>query len=96
MSSETNAQHQPGYEPHPEDEAHGSFRGYMTGFVLSVILTAIPFWLVMSGALGNNQLTGAATLSKAVTAGAPPPAAAASRRLTSWPSARPGGGIAAA
>lgn len=66
MSSETNAQHQADYEPHPEDEAHGSFRGYMTGFALSVILTAIPFWLVMSGALGNNQLTGFVVMGFAV------------------------------
>lgn len=28
-------------------EAHGSLRGYATGFVLSLILTAIPFALVM-------------------------------------------------
>ena len=26
---------------------HATFGGYATGFVLSVILTAIPFWLVM-------------------------------------------------
>ena len=26
---------------------HATFGGYVTGFVLSVILTAIPFWLVM-------------------------------------------------
>jgi cytochrome o ubiquinol oxidase subunit 3 len=26
---------------------HGTLKGYMTGFVLSVVLTAIPFWLVM-------------------------------------------------
>jgi cytochrome o ubiquinol oxidase subunit IV len=30
-------------------ESHGSLNGYVTGFVLSVVLTAIPFWLVMSG-----------------------------------------------
>ena len=29
-------------------EAHGSLKGYVTGFVLSVVLTAIPFWLVMA------------------------------------------------
>jgi cytochrome o ubiquinol oxidase operon protein cyoD len=28
-------------------EAHGSLRGYVTGFVLSLVLTAIPFGLVM-------------------------------------------------
>ena len=36
--------------------AQGTFRGYMTGFVLSVILTAIPFWLVMGDVL-NDTLT---------------------------------------
>lgn len=41
-----------------QDGAHGSFGGYMIGFGLSVFLTAIPFWLVMSGVLGNPQLTG--------------------------------------
>jgi cytochrome o ubiquinol oxidase operon protein cyoD len=30
----------------------------MIGFGLSVILTAIPFWLVMSGVLGDPKLTG--------------------------------------
>ncbi|CAN5713543.1 cytochrome o ubiquinol oxidase subunit IV [soil metagenome] len=31
--------------------AHGSLKGYLTGFGLSVALTAVPFWLVMTGAL---------------------------------------------
>jgi cytochrome o ubiquinol oxidase operon protein cyoD len=70
MSSETNAQHQPDYDAHAahgdEEGVHGSFRSYMTGFGLSVVLTAIPFWLVMSGALGNNQLTGFVIMAFAV------------------------------
>jgi cytochrome o ubiquinol oxidase operon protein cyoD len=33
------------------DHDHGSFKTYMIGFLLSVVLTAIPFWLVMTGAL---------------------------------------------
>ena len=37
--------------------AHGSRRTYLIGFALSVVLTAIPFWLVMTGALGNPQAT---------------------------------------
>lgn len=58
MSSETNAQHQPGHDDHAADEhAHGSFNGYMIGFGLSVVLTAIPFWLVMNDVLGNSTLT---------------------------------------
>ena len=60
MSLATGAGHHA--EPHGHDAhghdvhgagAHGSFRSYMTGFVLSVILTAIPFWLVMGDVLGN-------------------------------------------
>lgn len=43
---------------HGHDAApHGSLRSYMIGFVLSVILTGIPFWLVMTGALGNATAT---------------------------------------
>lgn len=38
--------------------AHGTRRSYMTGFGLSVLLTAVPFWLVMGGTLGSNQATG--------------------------------------
>jgi cytochrome o ubiquinol oxidase operon protein cyoD len=29
-------------------ESHGSLKDYSIGFILSVILTAIPFWLVMT------------------------------------------------
>jgi cytochrome o ubiquinol oxidase operon protein cyoD len=42
---------------HPSGGAHGTFRGYMTGFVLSVILTAVPFWLVMGDVLGDTLRT---------------------------------------
>ena len=31
-----------------DDGPHSSFSGYMVGFVLSIVLTAIPFWLVMN------------------------------------------------
>lgn len=33
--------------------AHGSVREYVTGLILSIVLTAIPFGVVMSGALGE-------------------------------------------
>ena len=36
------------------EEPHGSFRDYMLGFVLSVVLTAIPFWLVMERPLATT------------------------------------------
>ncbi len=32
---------------HDDEEAHGSRKGYLIGFALSVVLTAIPFALVM-------------------------------------------------
>lgn len=40
---------------HHEDVGpHSSFSGYMTGFVLSIILTAIPFWLVMGKVISDR------------------------------------------
>ncbi|WP_226015854.1 cytochrome o ubiquinol oxidase subunit IV [Novosphingobium sp. FKTRR1] len=42
---------------HGIDAPHVSLREYATGFIASVVLTAIPFWLVMTGALGDKTLT---------------------------------------
>lgn len=46
--------------------AHGSLKGYLIGFVLSVILTAIPFWMVMTGAIDNKQATAVIIMAFAV------------------------------
>lgn len=49
-----------GTDPHAHADAsggHGSLRGYLIGFGLSVVLTAIPFWLVMHDVLGQRQAT---------------------------------------
>lgn len=51
---------------HSDGAPHGSLRGYLIGFGLSVVLTAIPFWLVMSGALGNTQATALIVMAFAV------------------------------
>ena len=52
---------------HDHHEAgHGSRREYITGFVLSVILTAIPFWLVMGDVLGDKLVTSVVVLGLAV------------------------------
>nr|WP_052025565.1 cytochrome o ubiquinol oxidase subunit IV [Novosphingobium sp. AP12] len=40
-----------------EHGGHGSLREYVVGFLLSVVLTAIPFWLVMSGAIPDPRTT---------------------------------------
>lgn len=45
---------------------HGSKQSYLIGFALSAVLTAIPFWLVMSNALGNAGATAAAVIALAV------------------------------
>ena len=42
---------------HGHQAGHGTFKSYMTGFVLSVILTAIPFWLVMADVLASPTAT---------------------------------------
>jgi cytochrome o ubiquinol oxidase subunit IV len=42
---------------HGHQAGHGTFKSYMTGFVLSVILTAIPFWLVMADVFDSHTVT---------------------------------------
>ena len=44
-----------GHGDHSHD--HGSYASYIKGFVLSVILTAIPFGIVMSGGFESRTLT---------------------------------------
>ena len=36
---------------------HATVKGYLTGFFLSVVLTAIPFWLVMGKVLPTSGTT---------------------------------------
>ncbi|AWK89332.1 cytochrome o ubiquinol oxidase subunit IV [Azospirillum thermophilum] len=50
-----------GSDHHGDAHAHGSFRSYMIGFLLSVVLTAVPFWLVM-GEVMDPSLTTVAIL----------------------------------
>lgn len=40
---------------HEGGHAPSTFKGYMTGFVLSVLLTVIPFWLVMGNVFDNPR-----------------------------------------
>ncbi len=46
-----------GLNHHDTGAGHSTLKGYMTGFILSVILTAIPFWIVMSGGLHTSGMT---------------------------------------
>lgn len=43
--------HGHGGHGHDAPGSHGSLKDYSIGFILSVILTAIPFWLVMAKVL---------------------------------------------
>lgn len=42
--------------PAPHAPVHATRKGYLIGFGLSVLLTAIPFWLVMTKAIPSNQV----------------------------------------
>ncbi|QEI06520.1 cytochrome o ubiquinol oxidase subunit IV [Pigmentiphaga aceris] len=44
---------------HDHDDGHepSTLKGYMTGFVLAVILTVIPFWLVMGKVFESSSTT---------------------------------------
>ena len=44
---------------HGDTHGHGTRRDYLIGFALSAVLTAAPFWLVMTGALGDSRVTAA-------------------------------------
>lgn len=44
----------PELHAHGDEQGHGTLQGYLIGFVLSVILTAIPFWVVMAGVAEGN------------------------------------------
>ncbi len=51
---------------HGDGASHGTFNSYLIGFILSVILTAIPFWLVMEGVLDSKVATAAWIMGLAV------------------------------
>ncbi len=60
-------------EPHSHHEGlsqdghdHGSYKSYITGFVLSVILTAIPFAIVMTGGFESRAVTAVIVIAFAV------------------------------
>ncbi|MET0334227.1 MAG: cytochrome o ubiquinol oxidase subunit IV [Rhizobacter sp.] len=59
--------HDPGHsEPEHDEGYHFSAKGYVIGFLLAVVLTAIPFWLVMGKVLPSPGLTAAVILGFAV------------------------------
>jgi cytochrome o ubiquinol oxidase subunit IV len=59
MSHPTQSHNAHGADHHDDGmgEDHGTLRGYLTGFVLAVILTIIPFWLVMGHVIADHRIT---------------------------------------
>ena len=58
-----------GHDDHGHDDgpvSHSTFKGYMTGFVLAVILTAITFWIVMGKVFDKPGTTALVILAFAV------------------------------
>jgi cytochrome o ubiquinol oxidase operon protein cyoD len=51
---------------HGDDGHHVSLKDYAIGFVLAVVLTAIPFWLVMAKVFDKSSTTAAVVLAFAV------------------------------
>ena len=59
MSAHTHDSHDShdshGHDHHDDGHDHGSVKSYAIGFILSVILTAIPFWLVMGNVMEKSS-----------------------------------------
>ncbi|CAM4200488.1 cytochrome o ubiquinol oxidase subunit IV [Bordetella muralis] len=58
--------HDHGHHDDHDDVGHGTFKSYVTGFVLAAILTAIPFWLVMGKVMESSRTTALVLLAFAV------------------------------
>ncbi|HTJ97056.1 MAG TPA: cytochrome o ubiquinol oxidase subunit IV [Rhodocyclaceae bacterium] len=56
MSNATHGTHAHHDDHHSDDANHGSLYDYVVGFILSVILTAIPFWLVMDKIIDSKTV----------------------------------------
>ncbi|WP_436072228.1 cytochrome o ubiquinol oxidase subunit IV [Devosia sp. LjRoot3] len=54
LASGTHAHPNP--DAHGDGHDHGTRRTYLIGFALSVILTAIPFWLVMGDVIADTTI----------------------------------------
>ena len=57
--------HGAGHDDHAHGGDHGTLKSYVIGFVLAVVLTAIPFWLVMGKVFDKSSVTGIVLLALA-------------------------------
>ncbi|HWV21783.1 MAG TPA: cytochrome o ubiquinol oxidase subunit IV [Devosia sp.] len=56
LSPSQKAHAHPNPEVHGDGHDHGTRRTYLIGFALSVVLTAIPFWLVMNNVIADTMI----------------------------------------
>ncbi len=49
--------HAPDLHAHGDTHGHGTRRSYLAGFALAVVLTIVPFWLVMGHVLADAATT---------------------------------------
>lgn len=52
----------PNATDHGHEGKHGTRQSYLIGFALSVVLTAIPFWLVMADIITSSRVAGIAIM----------------------------------
>ena len=58
MSDHHTHDHHDHHDDHHDGSAiHVSLKDYVVGFVLALVLTAIPFWLVMGDVFANKVIT---------------------------------------
>ena len=59
MGAHTKNEHHDNYDDHGHGDtgSHSTLKGYVTGFVLAVILTVIPFWLVIGKVFDKPHIT---------------------------------------
>ncbi|OWQ93793.1 cytochrome o ubiquinol oxidase subunit IV [Roseateles aquatilis] len=50
--------HGHGHDDHEDVGYHATVKGYVIGFILAVVLTVIPFWLVMAKVIPSSSTTG--------------------------------------
>lgn len=55
-------------EAHADGSEAGTFtlRGYLTGFAVAAVLTAVAFWIVMTGAIASAAVAGAVVVALAI------------------------------
>jgi cytochrome o ubiquinol oxidase operon protein cyoD len=49
-----------------EEAGHFTLRTYLAGFLVAAVLTAIPFWIVMTGAIASVAAAGAVIIGLAI------------------------------